>query len=366
MKLDGELVMIIEKKKIPQYSRYEISIQGEIINSETGRVVVPIHNNTGVLIVRLKGDNWKWMSPTVARLVLSTFKPLDEEWKYSHAYVNYRDKDRNNVALENIDWCFTSCIPLFVPGGNISYDDFVIIRNFPKYEINANGIVRHRKKGTVCQGYQTEAGYVRYNLTNTPNEYTGVQLHRLLALTFLEHPVDTDHLVVNHKDGNPAHNWLSNLEWTTYAGNNIHAYKTGLRSENIELLAMNEITKEVKYFHSFGACARFFNTTPGAVHSWCNRSEWKPYNGYWIKKASSNEPWPTSPREFKKVINEARSVSIKNIETNETHVFTSALAADKALGFRHGTSQYRAFYSPIKTYQNFLIQPTDSVIQMSV
>lgn len=349
--------MELEKRMIPNYSNYEISNFGEIVNVVTGNVIVPTRNNTGVLIAKLKSDTWKWVSPTIARLILSTFKPLNEDWKYSYAYVKYLDENRNNLRLDNLEWCFNSCIPMFVPGINISYNDFVTIMSFPKYEINANGVIRNKRKGMICQGYESESGYIRYNLTNIPNKYVGVSLHRILALTFLEHPVETDHLIINHKDGNPKNNQVSNLEWTTYSGNISHAYQTGLRSDNTALLVMNEKTNDVKYFHSFGSCARFLGVTPQALHYWCQREEWKPYKGYWIKKADSAEPWPTEHREFKKRINEAKPVSVENTKNGEILVFESSLSADKYFDFRPGTSKYRAFTSSNNQYQEYLITP---------
>ncbi|EJY3122526.1 HNH endonuclease [Salmonella enterica] len=48
-------------------------------------------------------------------------------------------------------------------------------------------------------------------------------LHRLVALVHLPNPGNLP--VINHIDGNPANNHVSNLEWCTYSDNEYHAYR---------------------------------------------------------------------------------------------------------------------------------------------
>ena len=60
------------------------------------------------------------------------------------------------------------------------------------------------------------------------------KLHRLIALTFLGLKTSTKQ-VVNHLDGNPLNNEVSNLEVTTQAGNIQHAYDTGLNGIYVEI-----------------------------------------------------------------------------------------------------------------------------------
>ena len=46
-------------------------------------------------------------------------------------------------------------------------------------------------------------------------------VHRLIAETFLEKPEGCD--IINHLDADRTNNNISNLEWTTFSGNSIHA-----------------------------------------------------------------------------------------------------------------------------------------------
>lgn len=90
-------------------------------------------------------------------------------------------------------------------------------------------------------------------------EYVGVtiagknyHLHKLKAETFLAKPRDcNEKLIVNHKDGDKSNNKVSNYEWVTYSGNIIHAYKTGLRTDNISGRAYDIIDGKEYEFYSY-------------------------------------------------------------------------------------------------------------------
>ncbi|MDF9611926.1 HNH endonuclease [Bacillus cereus] len=58
-------------------------------------------------------------------------------------------------------------------------------------------------------------------------------VHRAVAETFLPNPQKLPE--VNHIDGNPSNNYLSNLEWTTKKENINHAFDTGLINTGIKV-----------------------------------------------------------------------------------------------------------------------------------
>lgn len=87
--------------------------------------------------------------------------------------------------------------------------------------------------------------YLKNNLSKTNNRYRvnlfndeGAKLHyihQLVALVYIDNP--NNYPIINHIDGDPHNNDVSNLEWTTHEGNSIHAVQTGLskvRSLNVE------------------------------------------------------------------------------------------------------------------------------------
>lgn len=72
-----------------------------------------------------------------------------------------------------------------------------------------------------------KTGYRVYNFM-IDGKSKQIKIHRIVAMAFLDNPNGDE--VVNHIDGNKLNNNIANLEWCTQAHNNIHALKTGLRT----------------------------------------------------------------------------------------------------------------------------------------
>lgn len=125
------------------------------------------------------------------------------------------------------------------------------------------------------------------------NTKVTVMVHRLVALAFLGLPPEENkHPIVNHKDGNKRNNHVSNLEWIDFSGNIDHAYRTGLRTDNVHVLAKNLRTGEEKEWHSFGECAKFFGVHPERPFSWSLTPD-KVFKKEWIfKRKNDPRPWP--------------------------------------------------------------------------
>jgi hypothetical protein len=100
-----------------------------------------------------------------------------------------------------------------------------------RYFITSKGFIFSMASGDLKQLNPTMRGknrnqylFVRLELEG---KLKGVNIHRLVADHFIG-PKPSDEHVINHKDGNKQNNDVSNLEWTTVAGNTQHAYRTGL------------------------------------------------------------------------------------------------------------------------------------------
>lgn len=92
-------------------------------------------------------------------------------------------------------------------------------------------------------------------------------LHRMLAETFLPQPkTSSDLLDVNHIDGIKTNYDLANLEWATRQENCLHAYRTGLRTDNRPVLVKNLLTNEIIRHYSLTECARVMKTDPATMH----------------------------------------------------------------------------------------------------
>ena len=84
----------------------------------------------------------------------------------------------------------------------------------------------------------TPAGYLEVRLTDENGKSKNHSIHTLVATAFIENPENKP--FVNHIDGVKTNNSLTNLEWTTCKENNDHAYETGLRNDNYEIVQLTE------------------------------------------------------------------------------------------------------------------------------
>lgn len=122
-------------------------------------------------------------------------------------------------------------------------------------------------------------GLIPYNFTSNVQgaypriSYKGkeVLLHRLVATTF--HGTPKDKPIVNHLDGITYNYHPDNLEWTTSSGNNIHAYMTGLRSDNKPLKIWDRETRTFTQKHSLTETARFIGVNPSLIHDYLRSVE---------------------------------------------------------------------------------------------
>ena len=107
-------------------------------------------------------------------------------------------------------------------------------------------------------------------------------VHVLMGETFLG-LLDKPELIVNHKDGVKRNIKLNNLELTTYSGNLMHAYETGLRDDNHPVLVKNLSTGSIKRYLSIGACAREFEFNNAVVaHALSSNNYGKVWRDHYV------------------------------------------------------------------------------------
>jgi hypothetical protein len=115
------------------------------------------------------------------------------------------------------------------------------------------------------------------------NKKQSTMVHRLVALHFLENPINVT--VVHHKDGNKENNHVSNLEWCTTRQNLLYDFAMGVRSNRGEKSPMHKLTKrEVDFIrYLFGLypnmnetwIARFYGISQHAISCVVNFKTWK-------------------------------------------------------------------------------------------
>jgi hypothetical protein len=95
-------------------------------------------------------------------------------------------------------------------------NDFKILAEFPKYEINEKGELYNKNTNFKLSG-SLNKGYKVFRIYNKNGKNTTVRLHQLLAQAFIENP--NNHNQVDHIDNNKLNNNLQNLRWCTRSQN---------------------------------------------------------------------------------------------------------------------------------------------------
>lgn len=98
------------------------------------------------------------------------------------------------------------------------------------YSVTCNGMVFSYHRGFKSEKMQYEdsrgRGYMVVGFYKAPSKPKLFKIHRLVAMCWLK--TWDEKLQVNHIDGNPKNNDISNLEMCTGSQNIQHAHKTGL------------------------------------------------------------------------------------------------------------------------------------------
>lgn len=87
------------------------------------------------------------------------------------------------------------------------------------FELAQNSLFKREQKNKTM--------YKRVKVSHI-NKNSPMQVHRLIALTFIPNP--NNYPQVNHIDGDKGNNHKSNLEWCSNSQNQIHAFESGLRT----------------------------------------------------------------------------------------------------------------------------------------
>ena len=91
------------EKWIPakQFSKYEVSNNGSVKNSKTGRILRTFPNARGYMQVCLRDDDRRQHTVSVHRLIADSFY----DGNHSDLDVNHIDGDKQNNRIGNLEFC---------------------------------------------------------------------------------------------------------------------------------------------------------------------------------------------------------------------------------------------------------------------
>lgn len=158
------------------------------------------------------------------------------------------------------------------------------IPGFDMYEVNAEGQVR--RKAQILKPGSIPSGHLTVALCRGKGKPKSMYVHRLVAQAFLNNPDNKP--LVNHKNGNPKDNRVTNLEWATHSENVAHGYRCNGRRVKTELkvLAINDNGEAVMSFRSGADAAKMLGVSPHAVWSAVQR-QGKCKGYFWIRYADA-------------------------------------------------------------------------------
>lgn len=133
--------------------------------------------------------------------------------------------ERENLARKGDSSLSTPPGSVDPAGRAFSGEKLKVLDLFSGYTIREDGVVTSRF-GRQIKHQVGKNGYVRVELWSKGKGQKYL-IHRLLAQSFIPNPEGKPQ--VNHIDGNPQNNNLTNLEWVTQSENQLHAYRTGLQ-----------------------------------------------------------------------------------------------------------------------------------------
>lgn len=168
-----------------------------------------------------------------------------------------------------------------------------IVPGYPRVGVSISGECVDRSLTKIstqnCGGYLAIMTY--FGLVS---QTARIKIHRLVALAWLYDSFCDERVIVNHKDGVKTNNHASNLEWTTFKGNNDHAIQTGLRERCCPCKVRDIETGEIISFPSIQETATFLGYKRTAKDSRVFGSPYinKLFNAkYELRVGEDDRPW---------------------------------------------------------------------------
>lgn len=151
------------------------------------------------------------------------------------------------------------------------------INGYNNYEVSNHGRIRNKKKNIMNQFYK-DRGDATIGLSKNGKRKTH-RVARIVAQTFLEE--DKKRTEVNHIDGNPRNNNVSNLEWVTPSENIRHAHKEGLikTDKPVSLYCLDE--KNSYFFTNQCAASKWLGRSKNFINERIKRNDLR-YKNYII------------------------------------------------------------------------------------
>lgn len=195
----------------------------------------------------------------------------------------------------------------------------IIDNEITKYSVSKLGQIRNDQTNYILSGTIKKNGYVEYCLYLS-NKEKYVLGHILVAQAFLNNPMNYPE--VNHLDGNKENNNVDNLEWSSYSGNNQHAWTNNLNKPHI--------LRPVEQYDMHNNYIKTFNSIAEAVKSTGATKIREVANGN--RKSSGGYIWKWVEEFIPEDRGKAKKVAQLDDEENIIAIFNSVSEASRLTG----------------------------------
>lgn len=244
------------------------------------------------------------------------------------------------------------------------FPGYFLIPGFQRYCLNSEGVLRRISNGREISWIVATGGGKKnitggYRVTSIYGDdgiRKGVSRHRLLALLFIPCPGDPRDFTVNHRDGKPGNDLLDNLEWTTRAENNQHAYDTGLRPNGTRpIIARLWKTGEEKRFISIFEAGRYFKMPAQTIDTRVRRTNGVAYTDGLQFKFDDGSVW-IDPSVRMCRICENLECTATCVETGAIYIFNNGVELARFLKVSPEVVRVRLVNGRTEPYRGFIIQ----------
>ena len=203
---------------IPGFARYTITVDGYVFRG--AKLLHPMQSPGRAARVKLRNNVGKLMRVAVAKLLAITF--IDNPYHYTK--IIFKDRDKNNCTVENIQWVSVAEWCRFVnhhPSSDILLGAArlrrqpdpidpgrIPISNFPGYYITRNGILY--KENRIIKPVVKKGKSLKVRIRKG-DKCLFFGLAKLVAAHFIPNP--KGHTKIIFKDRNNHHCSAANIAW---------------------------------------------------------------------------------------------------------------------------------------------------------